>query len=201
MDGEGANTSDDYLQMVILSLNLQKFLCTHLILQNILGKLLADHPDKIAGDRMFALENVKTSLCAPSSLALYGVDALHALALPKCAAMQLLFPCHHTRVSYNLASNLIVATRCAQVTDLLAAAWAQHSDENPLVMIQLDIVIAYPSADRQARFDLLAAEGGLPRRTTMGMFKWDDIPCPSSLYQYWSYFESMQGRGFHFAFQ
>ena len=29
------------------------------------------------------------------------------------------------------------ATRCAQVTQLLAAAWAQHSDENPLVVIQL----------------------------------------------------------------
>ena len=36
------------------------------------------------------------------------------------------------------------ATRCAQVTQLLAAAWAHHSDENPLVVIQLDIVNAYP---------------------------------------------------------
>ena len=36
------------------------------------------------------------------------------------------------------------ATRCTQVTQLLAAAWAQHSDENPLVVIQLDIVNATP---------------------------------------------------------
>jgi len=48
------------------------------------------------------------------------------------------------------------ATRCVQVTQLLAAAWAQHSEENPLVVIQLDIVNAYPSAERQAHFDLLA---------------------------------------------
>ena len=45
---------------------------------------------------------------------------------------------------------------CAQVTQLLAAAWAQHSDENPLVVVQLDIVNAYPSVDRQAQFDVLA---------------------------------------------
>ena len=32
------------------------------------------------------------------------------------------------------------ATRCAQVTQLSAAAWAQNSEENPLVVLQLDIV-------------------------------------------------------------
>jgi len=54
------------------------------------------------------------------------------------------------------------ATRCAQVTRLLAAAWAQHSDENPLVVIQIDIVNAYPFADRQAQFDLLAGRASKP---------------------------------------
>ena len=48
------------------------------------------------------------------------------------------------------------ATRCAQVTQLLAAAWVQHSEENPLVVIQLDIINAYSSADWQAHFDELA---------------------------------------------
>jgi len=59
------------------------------------------------------------------------------------------------------------ATRCAQVTQLLAAAWAKHSNENPLVVIQLDIVNAYPSADWQAQFDVLA--GRASKCTTTGM--------------------------------
>jgi len=43
-----------------------------------------------------------------------------------------------------------------QVTQLLAAAWLQHSDENPLVVIQLDIANAYFSTNRLAKFDVLA---------------------------------------------
>ena len=65
------------------------------------------------------------------------------------------------------------ATRCVQVTQLLAAAWTQHSDENPLVVIQLDIVNAYPSADWQAQFNVLLRQEGLPRLTTTGMCTWE----------------------------
>ena len=74
----------------------------------------------------------------------------------------------------------------------MAAAWAQHSDENPLVVIQLDIVNAYPSADRQAQFDVLAGRASKSYdngHVHMG----DAIPCPDSLRHYWSYFESMPG--------
>jgi len=59
-------------------------------------------------------------------------------------------------------------------------------------VIQLDIVNAYPSADRQAQFDVLAGRASKSYdngQVHMG----DDIPCPSSLCHYWSYFESMQG--------
>jgi len=84
------------------------------------------------------------------------------------------------------------ATRCAQVTQFLAAAGAQHSEENLLVVIQLDIVNAYPSADRQAQFDVLA--GRASKSYDKGhVHMEDDITCPSSLRHYWSYFESMQG--------
>jgi len=41
---------------------LQELLCTHLILPNILGDFLAEHLDKIAGGRMFALEKANNSL-------------------------------------------------------------------------------------------------------------------------------------------
>jgi len=93
------------------------------------------------------------------------------------------------------------ATRCAQFTQLLAAAWAQHSEENSLVVIQLDIFNAYPSADRQAQFDVLARRASKSYdngHVHMG----DDIPCPSSLRHYWSYFESMQGTAsaLHFSY-
>jgi len=74
----------------------------------------------------------------------------------------------------------------------LTAAWAQRSEENPLVMIQLDIINASPSADWQAQFDVLAGRASKSHdngHVHMG----DDIPCPSSLRYYWSYFESMQG--------
>ena len=54
------------------------------------------------------------------------------------------------------------------------------------------IVNAYPSADRQAQFDVLAGRSSKSYdngHVHMG----DDIPCPSSLHHFWSYFESMQG--------
>jgi len=62
----------------------------------------------------------------------------------------------------------------------LSAAWAQLSNENPLVVIQLDIFNAYPSADRQAQFDVLAG------RASKSYDNWhvhmgDDIPCPGSV--------------------
>ena len=83
---------------------LQGLLRTHLILPHILGDFLADHFDEIAGGRMFALEK-RTIPCAPSSLALYGVVALHVSALRKCAGMLQLFPCRNTRTSFNIGAN------------------------------------------------------------------------------------------------
>jgi len=59
-------------------------------------------------------------------------------------------------------------------------------------VIQLDIVNASPSADRQAQFDVLAGRESKSYdngHVHMG----DDIPCHSSLCHYWSYFKSMQG--------
>ena len=59
-------------------------------------------------------------------------------------------------------------------------------------MIQLDIVNAYPSADRQAQFNVPAGRAAKSYgngHVHMG----DDIPCPASLRHYWSYFESLQG--------
>jgi len=84
MDGEGANTLDVYLQVAILlyrSYYARISFCLTFwgtSLQNVLMKL------QVAG---CLRSKMQTTHCAPLSLAVYGVDALHVLALRKCAAM------------------------------------------------------------------------------------------------------------------
>ena len=102
MDGEDVNTLAGYFQMAIL---LYKNYFARILfcltfwrtsLQIILMKLL------VAG---CLRSKRQTSHCAPSSLALYGADALHVSVLRKFAAMWLLFSCRTTRISLNFAAN------------------------------------------------------------------------------------------------
>ena len=95
MDGEDVNMLDGYFQMAIL---LYRNYFTRISfclrfrgtsLQNILMKLL------LSG---CLRSKRQTTHCAPSSLALYGVDALHVWALRKCALMLQLFSCRNTRI-------------------------------------------------------------------------------------------------------
>ena len=101
MDGEDVNMLDGFFQMAIL-LYRNEFahisfclIFWEISLQNILMKLLM--AECLRSKR-------QTTHYAPSSLALYGVDALHVSALRKCAAMWLLFSCRKTRISFNLAA-------------------------------------------------------------------------------------------------
>jgi len=172
---------------------LQGLLRTHLILPNILGDVFAEHPDEIAGGRMFALKKANNSW-RPNII---GSQTLWRRCAARFGVAEVrsnvaTFLCRNTRISFNLAANQMGATRCAQVTQLLAAAWEQHSNENPLVVIQLDIVNAYSSAGQQAQFEVLpgrASKSYDNEHVQIG----DAIHCPSSLYHYWSCFESMQG--------
>jgi len=187
---------------------LQGLLRTHLILPNILGDVFAEHPDEIAGGRMFALKKANNSwrpnIVGSQTLwrrcaARFGVAEVRSNVATffmsqytnQCRSTRInFFLCRNTRI--NLAANQMGATRCAQVTQLLAAAWAQSSNENPLVVIQIDIVNAYPSADQQSQFEVLpgrASKSYDNEHVQIG----DAIHCPSSLYHYWSCFESMQG--------
>jgi len=94
---------------------------------------------------MFALEKAN-NLWRPIAIgSLWRRCAAH-LGVAKVRTNVATFLWRDTRISFNLAKS-DGATRCAPVTQLLAAAWAQHSDENPLVVIQLDIVNTYPFAD------------------------------------------------------
>jgi len=102
MDSEDVNTLAGYLQMAILLYRNYfariSFCLTFwgTSLHIILMKLL------VAG---CLRSKRQTTHCAPSSLALYGVNALHVSVLRKFAAMWLLFSCRNARFSFNLAAN------------------------------------------------------------------------------------------------
>ena len=156
---------------------LQALLRTHLILPNILGDFLAEHLDEIAGGRMFALEKASNSL-RPIVIGSLWRRCVARLGVAEVRSNVATFFMSQYTNFIQFGGESDGATRCAQVTQLLAAAWAQHSDENPLVVIQLDIVNAYPSADRQAQFDVLA--GRASKSDDNGhVHMRDDIPCPA----------------------
>ena len=84
------------------------------------------------------------------------------------------------------------ATRCAQITQLIASNWEVHDVDNPLVVMQLDIMNAFCSVRRQAQFDVLAERASTSYDNGNGR-DGDMIPCAPSLRKYWGYFQSMQG--------
>jgi len=85
------------------------------------------------------------------------------------------------------------ATRCVQIAQLLASKWEVHDVDNPLVVMQLDIINAFCSVCRQAQFDVLA-EMASPSYDKGNVRDGDMIPCAPSLRKYWGYFQSMQGQ-------
>jgi len=95
----------------------------HLILPNILGDLLAEHLDEIAGGRMFALEKANNSLRPIVIGSLWR----------RCAARLGVAEVRNNVVTFFMSqyTNFIQfggksdgATRCGQVTQLLAARHA-----------------------------------------------------------------------------
>jgi len=160
-------------------------------LPNILGDFHAEHLDEIAGGRMFVLKKANNTLRPIVTGSLWRRCAPRLGDVEVRSNVATFFMSQYPNF-IQFGSESDGATRCAQVTQLLAAAWAQHSEENPLIMIQLDIVNAYPSADRQAQFDVLAGRASKSYDSRHVHMR-DAIPCPSSLRPYWSYFESMQG--------
>jgi len=83
------------------------------------------------------------------------------------------------------------ATRCAQITQLIASNWEVHDVDNPLVVMQLDIINAFCSVRRQAQFDVLA-ERASTSYDNGNLRDGDMIPCAPSLHKSWGYFQSMQ---------
>jgi len=79
------------------------------------------------------------------------------------------------------------ATPCAELTQLVASNWEVHAVDDPLVVMQLDIINTFCSVKRQAQFDVLAemasasCDNGNERDGEM-------ILCAPSLRKYWGYF-------------
>jgi len=119
---------------------LQELLRTHLILPNILGDFLAEHLDEIAGGRMFALEKANNSLRPIVIGSLWRRCAARLGVVDVRSNVAGTFVMSQYTNSIQFGGDSDGATRCAQVTQLSAAAWAQNSEENPLVVLQLDIV-------------------------------------------------------------
>jgi len=109
---------------------LQEFLRTHLILPNILGDFLAEHLDEIAGGRMFALEKANNSL-RPIVIGSLWRRCAARLGVAEVRSNVATFFIPQYTNSIQSGGESDGATRCAQVTQFLAAAWAQHSGENP----------------------------------------------------------------------
>jgi len=130
--------------MNVLTLSCPAHLRTPLILPNILGDSLAEYFDKITGGRMFDLEQANNLLHPIVICSLSRQCAARLGVAEVCSNVVTFFMSQYSKF-IQFCGESDVATRCAQVK-LLTASWVKHSDENPLVVIQLDIVNAYPSA-------------------------------------------------------
>jgi len=76
------------------------------------------------------------------------------------------------------------ATRCSQITQLIASNWEVHDVDNPLVVMPLNIINAFCSICRQAQFEVLA-ERASTSYDNGNMRDGDMIPCAPSLRKYW----------------
>jgi len=132
---------------------LQELLRMHLSLPDILGDFLEEHLDEIAGGKMFALEMANNSLRLTGSLWRRCAARLGVAEVRSNVATFFMSQCTNF-IQFGKSDG---ATR--QVTQLLAATWTQHSDENPLVVIQLDIVNILPLCRSAGSFRRASREG------------------------------------------
>jgi len=155
------------------------------------GDFYEGHLSEASGGKFFALEKPNDSVRpviigstwrrAPASLSVAEVNSDVANFLMSTYDNFLQF-----------ADQKDGATRCAQINLLIASIWEAHDVDNPLVVMQLDIINAFCSVRRQAQSGVLA-ERALTSYDNGNVRDGDMIPCAPSLRKYWGYFQSMQG--------
>ena len=150
------------------------------------------HLSEAAGGKFFALEKPNdsvrplisglTSRRASASLSVAVVNSDIANFLMSTYDNFLQFACQKDG-----------ATCCSQITQLFASNWEVHDVDNPLAVMQIDIINAFYSVSRKAQFDVLAkmASTSCDNRNVRNG---DIIPCAPSLRKYLGYFQSMLGQ-------
>ena len=131
------------------------FIRTQLILHYVQGDFYEGHLSEAVGGKFFELENPNDSVRlvvisstwrrAPASLSVAEVNSDVANFLMSTYDNFLQFACQKNGV-----------TRCAQLTQLVASNWEAQTVDNPLVVMQLDIINMFCSVKMQAQFDVLA---------------------------------------------
>jgi len=159
---------------------------TQLILPYVKGDFYEVHLSEVAGGKFFALEKSNGSVRlfiigstwrkAPASLSVVEVNSDVANFLMSTYDNFLQFACQKNG-----------ATRCAQITQLITSNWEVHDADNPLVVMQIDIINAFCSIRRQAQFDVLAKRASTSYDNGH-VRDGDMIPCAPSLRKYWVYF-------------
>ena len=167
-------------------------ICTQLILPYVIFHFYGRHLPEAAGGKFFALEkpndNVRLVIIgstwrrALASLSVAEVNNVVANFLMSTYDNFLQFACQKDG-----------ATRCAQITQLIASNWEVNDVDILLVVMQLGIINAFCSVRRQAQFDVLADRASTSYDNG-NLRDGDMIPCAPSLRKNWSYFQSMQGR-------
>jgi len=139
-----------------------------------------------AGGKFFTLENPNDNVGpvvigstwrrAPASLSVAEINSDVANFLMSTYDNYLRFACQKDG-----------ATRCAELTQLVASNWEVHTVDNPLVVMQFDIINALYSVKRQAQFDVLA-EMASTSYDNGNVRDGEMILCTPSLRKYWGYF-------------
>ena len=130
---------------------------TQLILPYVKSDFFEGHLAEPAGCKFFALENSNNSL-RPVVISSNWRRALASLSIAEVNrdsdVANFLMSTYDNFLQF--AGQKDDATRCAQVSQLLASDWDVHNDDNLLVVIQLDSINAFCSVRRQEQFDVLA---------------------------------------------
>jgi hypothetical protein len=170
---------------------LHELIRTQLILLYVTADFYKGHLTEVAGGKFFALEKPNKSL-RPIIIGSTWWRALASLSVTEVNSDVAIFLTSKYNNFMQFAGQKDDATRCAQITQLLASDWDAYHADNPLVVIQLDIINTFCSIRRQAQFDVLA-EKASTSYDNGHVQDGDSIPCAPSLRKYWGYFQSMQG--------
>jgi len=162
-----------------------------LILPYFQGEFYKEHLSEAAGGKFFVLEKPNDSV-RPRIIGSTWRKASASLSVAEVSSDVANFLMSTYDNFKQFACQKDGATRCAQITQLIASNWEVRDVDNQLVVMQLDIINAFCSGSRQAQFDVLA-EMASKSYDNGNLNDGDMIPCAPSLRKYWGYYQSMQG--------